>query len=135
MEEGAGLTHMLHICCHCTTVSDFCPSNSTSCSTALNQSDLMCQGFSIECDPARAGVNGRRVHAGGRALPILCSLMRSSLWLALTACMALRPLGCDALFASLLLMATGVCGSGASSFLLPSRAHTSRAALEGTRSL
>jgi hypothetical protein len=44
--------------------------------------------------------------------------MRSSLWLALTACMALRPLGCDALFASLLLMATHICGSGASSYWL-----------------
>ena len=39
-----------------------------------------------------------------RPSPNLCIFMRSSLWLALTACMALRPLGCDALLANLLLI-------------------------------
>ncbi len=51
----------------------------------------------------------------GLFLPILCSFMRSSLWLALTACMALRPLGCDALLASLLLIAPSMrCSNSAS---------------------
>jgi hypothetical protein len=59
---------------------------------------------------------------GWRVLPpILCSFMRSSLWLARTACIALRPLGWEALLASLLLIVPSSRSSSLPLFLFHSR--------------
>ena len=78
---------MLHICCHCTTVRDVCPSSSTSSSATLNHSAFTCQGLSINRAPACArqlppGNNGsqhRYLSCAVSCVP-LCDLPAQPAW-------------------------------------------------------
>ena len=72
--------YMLHICCHCTTVRDVCPSSSTSSSATLNHSAFTCQGLSINRAPACA----RQLPPGNTVLNIATYLVQFHAFLFVT---------------------------------------------------